>query len=132
MKKNNRNESAVIYQPSTTSVWIVNTGLLLVALGTLLPILHIGLEWNRWIFGAGAIATLAGRLMSFGVYRNAPLRIKRLSRIEFWAAVMFAVATFFMFYPGAGATDWLAFTLAGAALQAYCSIMIPRVIAHSS
>ena len=31
-----------------------------------------------------------------------------------------------MFVPSAGATDWIAFTLAGGLLTIYTSIMIPR------
>ncbi|MCM1111276.1 MAG: hypothetical protein NC336_08710 [Clostridium sp.] len=118
-------------RPSTAVVWTVNIGLLLVAVGTLLPIIHWGLDFYRYIYGAGAIVAIVGRILSFGTYRAAPLRVRRLSRTEFWASVMFGVATFFMFYPRAGATDWLAFTLAGAALQAYASLMLPRTLSKA-
>lgn len=100
-------------------------GLILIFIGTMIMLLKIESEWWRYIYGTGAIALIAGRLMA--PYQSDIFRIKKLSRIEFWSAISFCVATFFMFYPGAGATDWLAFTLAGGALQVYTSIMIPVV-----
>lgn len=119
-------------KPSATSVWTANIGLILVAIGTLLPIIHLGTDWFKWIYAAGALFTLIGRVLSFNTYRKAPLRVKRLSRMEFWAAMLFATGTFFLFYRQAGPTDWLAFTLAGAGLQAYSSIMLPRAIEKSA
>lgn len=56
------------------------------------------------------------------------LRLKRLYRLETWSALFFCVGTFFIFYDRAGVSDWLAFTLAGGAVQAYTSIMIPRAM----
>lgn len=99
------------------------TGLILIFIGTMVMLLKIENEWWRYIYGIGAVAVMAGRLMA--PYKGDIFRVKRLSRIEFWSAIFFCVAVFFMFYPGAGATDWLAFTLAGGALQCYTSIMIP-------
>ena len=72
---------------------------------------------------------LIGRI--FSSYKGDNLRLKRLYRIESWSAIFFCVAVFFMFYERAGARDWLAFTLAGGAIQIYTSIMIPRTIAKS-
>ncbi len=103
--------------------WFATAGLILIFIGTMIMLLKIESEWWRYIYGAGAITLIAGRLMA--PYKGDIFRIKRLSRIEFWAAIFFCVAVFFMFYPGAGATDWLAFTLAGGAIQVYTSIMIP-------
>ena len=37
-----------------------------------------------------------------------------------------------MFYEAAGPRDWIAFTLAGGAIQIYTSIMIPRTIAKEN
>lgn len=110
-------------------VWIVNIGLVLIAVATLLPILRIGADIFKWIYAAGALACLGGRLASVNSYKGFSLRVRRLARMEFWVAIMFCVATFFMFYRGAGPMDWLAFTLAGAALQTYASIMLPRAVA---
>lgn len=104
---------------------IATIGLVLIFVGTMIVLLNIDSSWWRFVYGAGAIALIAGRLMS--PYKGDIFRVKRLSRIEFWSAIFFCVAVFFMFYPGAGTTDWLAFTLAGGALQVYTSIMIPLV-----
>lgn len=114
---------------SSIVVWIVNIGLILIAVAALLPILRLGENFYRWIYAVGAAACLGGRLATISAFKGFDLRVRRLARMEFWAAIMFAVATFFMFYKGAGPTDWLAFTLAGAALQTYTSIMLPRALA---
>ena len=98
--------------------WLVTAGLLLIVAGVLLPILGMGLSVYRWIYAAGAAVCLVGRLFS-RVPDSVPLRVKRLMRIESWSAI---------FWPGAGAGDWLAFTLAGGAILIYTSIMIPRAM----
>lgn len=113
----------------TVAVWVVNAGLLLIAAGTLLPILRIGQVYSSWIYAAGAILALTGRCLTFGRYKDHAMRVRRLARMEFWSAVVFCVGAFFLFYRQAGPTDWLAFTLAGAALQCYSSIMLPRALA---
>ncbi|MCM1503670.1 MAG: hypothetical protein NC127_00530 [Muribaculum sp.] len=102
----------------------VNAGLLLVVVGILLPMFGIPQSTYRWLYAAGALMSLLGR---FGTQYTGPvLRLRRLTRIEMWASVFFCVAAFFMFYPGAGGSDWLAFTIAGGAILIYTSIMIPR------
>ncbi len=115
--------------PSALSSWLANIGLLAIAVATLLPIVKIGLDYFRYIYAAGALLTLIGRILSARIYQGMPLRVRRLGRMELWAAIIFGVGTFFLFWHGAGPTDWLAFTLAGAALQSYSSIMLPRTIA---
>ena len=65
---------------------------------------------------------LAGKLIAPAL-KDAPLRLRRLVRMEVWAALIFVVGAVFMFLPG---TDWIAFTLAGGLLTIYTSIMIPR------
>lgn len=104
-------------------LWLTDAGLLFIAVGILLPLLSIDLSISRWFYTAGALMALTGRLMT--PYRGDSLRVKRLHRIQAWSAIFFCVGAFFMFYPGAGASDWLAFTLAGAAIVIYSSIMIP-------
>lgn len=131
MKKNNKNSvqaPEMMPRQSAPAMWAVNIGLLLIAVATLLPLIHITGPWFQWIYASGAALTLAGRLGSLGAYRGMSLRVRRLGRMELWTAVMFAVGTFFVFWPKAGRMDWLAFTLAGAALQTYSSIMIPKAI----
>ncbi|MCC8071956.1 MAG: hypothetical protein LIO90_09170 [Bacteroidales bacterium] len=113
--------------PSSTQIagsWLAIFGLLLVGSGTLMPLLNFGIPYNKYIYCTGAVALLVGRIAA--PYRGSSMRVKRLSRIEFWSAVIFCVAGFFMFYEPAGVRDWLAFTLAGAVLQVYSSLMIPR------
>lgn len=107
----------------TLWMWVSDCGLLLIAVGILLPLLGIDITISRWFYSAGAILTLVGRLMT--PCRETVLRIRRLYRIQSWSAIFFCVGAFFMFYPGAGAADWLAFTMAGAAIVIYTSIMIP-------
>lgn len=107
------------------ATWIVNLGLIIILGATLLALLQMAGLWWRYVYGTGAVALVAGRLMS--PYRGDIYRVKRLSRLEVWSGVFFCVATFFMFYPGANNRDWLAFTLAGSAIQVYTSIMIPYV-----
>lgn len=104
--------------------WIITLGMILIAIGVLMPIMGYGMELCRWIYGAGAVLSLIGRIMT--PYRGNNMRVKRLHRIEIWSSVFFCAATFFMFYQTAGARDWLAFTLAGGAVLVYTSIMIPR------
>lgn len=114
---------------SRTWSWIVNSGLILVVIGIFLPMFGIPQSTYRWIYAAGALISLVGR---FGTQYSGPvLRLRRLTRIEMWASVFFCVAAFFMFYPGAGGTDWLAFTIAGGAILIYTSIMIPREVAKN-
>ncbi len=115
-------------QKSQMPSWIVNIGLLAIAVATLLPIIRVGGQYFRYIYAAGALLALVGRIMTAGNYKGENLRIRRLARMELWAAIIFAVGTFFLFWHGAGPTDWLAFTLAGAALQSYASIMLPRAL----
>ena len=79
----------------------MNAGLLLILAATALPLLMIGGETYKWIYAAGAICALVGRLCA---------------------------GAFFIFYAGDTSRDWIAFTLAGAILQIYTSIMIPRAI----
>ncbi|MCM1483739.1 MAG: hypothetical protein NC043_05345 [Muribaculaceae bacterium] len=115
---------------STLSMWAVNIGLLLIMTGTALPLLRIGAGWYPYVYCAGAILTLVGRILQPSLPSSAPMRARRLSRIEIWSALMFCAGGFFMFYNAAsqGRMDWIAFTLAGGAVQVYTSIMIPKAM----
>lgn len=107
-------------------MWLVTVSLLLIMAATVMPLLRVEGEAWKYIYGSGAALLLYGRIASV-VPKGASLRLRRLCRLETWCAVLFCVATFFMFYEKAGQMDWLAFTLAGGALQVYTSIMIPRM-----
>ncbi|MCM1093281.1 MAG: hypothetical protein NC216_00740 [Bacteroides sp.] len=103
---------------------IVTVGMILIVVGVLMPILGNSIMVSRWIFCVGAVVNLAGRIPAG--YKGDNIRIKRLVRLEFWAAIFFCVSGFFQFYSPA-TSDWLAFTLAGGAILVYTSIMIPRL-----
>lgn len=120
MTKNTDHRSSI----TTPAMLATIIGLILVMAGTALPLLRLDSEIYRYIFSAGAILVVVGRL--FMPYKGPSLRIKRLCRLEVWSGLFFCAAAFFMFWKGADPTDWIAFTLAGAAIQIYTSIMIPR------
>lgn len=104
---------------------LVPIALIEIAMGTAFPLLHMATVPWRWIYAAGALILLLTRLSQAGADdKSESLRRRRLKRLGLWASIMFGAGVFFMFYPGAGATDWLAFTLAGAAIQAYSSLML--------
>ena len=105
----------------------MNAGLLLILAATALPLLMIGGETYKWIYAAGAICALVGRLCA-DRYNGTLLRVRRLCRIVVWSCIIFCAGAFFIFYAGDTSRDWIAFTLAGAILQIYTSIMIPRAI----
>ena len=115
------------------SLWAINIGLILVLTGTALPLLRTGHGFYQYIYCAGALLTLVGRIIQPRLPQSAPLRARRLSRIEIWSALMFCAGGFSMLYNAgkAGRMDWIAFTLAGGAVQAYTSLMIPRALAKS-
>lgn len=128
--KNNNNKN-ILVTSKTIFLWFIIIGMLLIAGGTVMPLLmQDGSDLFKYVYGAGATMLLIGRI--FTSYTGDNVRLKRLYRIESWSAIFFCVAVFFMFYEGAGARDWLAFTLAGGAIQIYTSIMIPRTIAKDN
>ncbi|MDE5836388.1 MAG: hypothetical protein K2H50_05235 [Paramuribaculum sp.] len=104
--------------------FVAITGLLLVMVAAVLPLTGNRGDVFRYIYTAGALLVLVGRL--FNRCPSNSLRVKRLYRLEVWAGVVFCVGAFFLFYPSAGATDWMAFTLAGGVIEAYASLTIPR------
>lgn len=101
--------------------------LLVMFLATLVPFLlmdnMIAREVFPYVYSAGALALLLVRL--FTPFRGKDLKLKGWHRIESWTAIIFCVAAFFLFYDPNQLRDWLAFTLAGAVLQAITSIAIP-------
>ncbi|MBQ4344641.1 MAG: hypothetical protein IJC40_01895 [Muribaculaceae bacterium] len=115
--------------PKPVFLWLVTIGMLMIAVGTVMPMWLPGNLHFMYIYSLGAVLLLIGRL--FSPYRGDNARLKRLYRIESWSAIFFCVAAFFLFYEGGTLRDWLAFTLAGGAIQVYTSIMIPRTIAKA-
>lgn len=105
---------------------ILIVGLLLVAAGLFIPIVTndiYGMTF-RYVYAAGALLTLLARFLEPAPDKSLPLRIRRLFRIEAWSSVMYVAAAGFSFYNMTHVRDWVAFTLAGAALQAYSSIAL--------
>ena len=88
---------------------IVPFGLLLILLATVAPFFLRDYEWAltsyRYVFAAGAVILLIARLMQRRTASD--LRLRRLYRLEVWVAVIFCVAAFFLFYPGASRLDSL-------------------------
>lgn len=129
-KKNNKTNVSNIggenNSRKTLSEVLSAVGLLAIMIAALLPLLHQSGDWMRYLYAVGAAILLGGRIATPKVGDGASLRLRRLVRMEFWAAVLFVVGAVFLFIPKAGATDWLAFTLAGGVLTVYTSIMIPR------
>lgn len=105
---------------------MITAGMILIAVALLLPMAGVGPGVYRWVFSAGALITLAGRLLNR--YDGPVLRVKRLYRLEVWSSIFFCAAAFFMFYRYGEGRDWFAFILAGGAILVYTSIMIPRTL----
>lgn len=108
---------------TTAMTWI---GMLLILVGVAIP-LFIGPlnDLFKYIFAAGAALNLIGRMFA-SPYDGPNIRVKRLIRIEFWGALFFCVAVYFMF-TDPDPKSWIVFILAGGAIMAYSSIMIPIV-----
>ncbi|MCM1348252.1 MAG: hypothetical protein NC338_02470 [Firmicutes bacterium] len=109
----------------------VNIGLVLIVVATALPLfqLQTGLP-VKILYTAGAAIVVLARIFAPSA-KGASLRVRRLCRLEIWSGIIFCAGAFFMWY-SPGNRDWLAFTLAGAALQIYTSVAIPRVVAAES
>lgn len=107
---------------------LVPAALFLVLAATAVPFLlpHTprAMASYRYVYAAGAVILLLARL--FTPFRGKDLRLRRLHRIEAWSAIFFCAGCAFMFIPGGTGRDWIAFTLAGAAIQIFTSIAIPR------
>ena len=104
-------------------------GLIMVAVGVMMPIMSGNIEGTafRYVYTIGAVISVVARLFQPKAPAGTPIRLQRLLRLESWSAIMFCVAAFFSFYDQTQIRDWLAFTLAGAAIQIYASIAIALV-----
>ena len=135
-KNNNSNKTKAMTReelfgrdPSTAMIILYTVGLLCIGVATLIPILHgsFAFEWFRYLYAAGAVMVVVGRL--FSPYTGKHTRMKRLRRMESWSSIIFCVAAFFLFYDNGNNRDWLAFTMAGAAVQIIATILMTRVAA---
>lgn len=102
-------------------------GLLVILVAALVPIANKGFDamWYRYLYAAGALMVLTAKL--FTPYTGKVMRMKRLARLEAWSGIFFCVAAFFMFYDHGSNRDWLAFTLAGGAIQLISNFLMGRV-----
>lgn len=107
---------------NNTLSWIIGVALLLLLGSAALPIFKINWPGAKYVFAAGAVATLVARMLMKHTSTNT--RVKRLHRIENVSAMCYCVSAFFLFYPDADPGDWLGFLTAGAALQIYTAFTI--------
>lgn len=134
-----QSEIDAIIGPQPKRIWLLlsTLGLLTIVAATLIPVITVAsgslrgsyFDMNptfKFIYAAGALLLFVCRL--FSPYKGNELRVKRLSRIETWSAIFFCVGAFFLFYDTDTTRNWLAFTLAGGAIQCYASLMIPRAV----
>ena len=83
-------------------------------------------EWQRWLLAAGALGTLVAQFFIPSPSGN--FRIKRLSRMNVWAALVYCVAAYCRFSSNFEMQrSWVAFLLAGAVLQIYATLMLSRL-----
>jgi len=127
----NLDSSRRTFLPRQAWLVTVNLGLVLIVAGTAIPLLRItGFDSTgliaRILYSAGAAAVLIGRLFAPST-AGLPLRVRRLCRIEIWTGIIFCAGAFFWWYTPER-MDWLAFTLAGAVIQIYTSLTIPRAM----
>ena len=100
---------------------IGSIGLLLIALAVLVPVLKGSFDqalWYRYLYAAGALLCVGASL--FNPSGGLDTRSRRWQRIESWSSILFATGAAFMFIPNQSPRDWVAFTLAAAALRLIC------------
>lgn len=97
--------------------------MVVMAVTPLLPNHSINMELMRWVFTAGALIVLLGRLI--GMYRGSSLRIKRLHGILVFSGLLYCASASMMFI-FQGTNNWIAFLLAGLVVQLYASWVLER------
>ena len=105
---------------------LVIVGMIMMIVMAVTPLLvnhQLNMEWMRWIFIAGALIVLVGRLID--IYRGPSLRLKRLHVILVFSALLYCASGSMMFILQ-GTNNWIAFLLAGVMVQLYASWMIDR------
>lgn len=112
-------------------LWLlaVNIGLLCIVAATALPLLGVWGIGVRTVYSAGALMVVAGRVFAPSA-KGQSLRVRRLCRLEVWAGLIFCAGAFFAWYTPER-MDWIAFTLAGAVVQIYVSMALPRAVAKA-
>ena len=106
---------------------LVIVGLLIMAVMAIVQLLvnlDINVELTKWTYIAGALIVLVGRLV--GIYKGPSLRIKHLHLILVFSALLYCASGSMMFI-FEGTNNWIAFLLAGLAVQMYASWTIERL-----
>ncbi len=117
---------------------MASVGMVLICIGLMVPLFSLTdmqlLGIFKWIYTAGALIYIVGRVI--GAMRNSDesVRLRRLRRMEFWGGVTFMAGAAFWFYhegrigPSAGALyvlkDTILFSLAGAVIQIIAAWLI--------
>lgn len=105
---------------------LVIVGLIIMIVMAIIPLqtsVHVDMESIRWIFTAGALIVLTGRLID--LYRGPSLRLRRLHMILVFSALLYCASASMLFIYQ-GTNNWIAFLLAGIVIQLYASWMIDR------
>lgn len=93
-------------------------GMVIILIMAVVPLLTPMQQWMRYVFAAGAALVLFAQLAAPNDGAN--LRLRRLHRIGIICALLYCASAALTFYRQ-GTTDWVAFLMAGAALQIYVS-----------
>ena len=107
---------------------LLSLALLMLFVPALLPLFDMEGEWMIYVYTAGAILAVLSRVLQRAAYRkdkSIPLRVRRLKHIEFWSSMCYLVSAYFRVSDPYHPENWIAFLLAGDALQVYTSFMIP-------
>lgn len=105
--------------------FLLATGMILLLVTAVMPLIGMIFPWVKYVYAAGAVMTLAARIMER--YRGNNLTLRRLYRIQTASALCYcASAAVLCISLGnyVSEKDWLAFLTAGAVLQIYSSLRI--------
>ncbi len=106
---------------------VVLAGLLAILALAVLPLLDVAVSpWMRVAYAVAAGAVLVARLLTVRDGGNS-LRERRLRVLLVVAAALICVSAWLLFRRDSGPTDWVAFLMAGALMQAYASFMLERL-----
>ena len=105
---------------------VAMTGLLVTAV---IPILGWRGEWLRWAFAASAFLVLAAQVLM--PTPAGGVRVRRLARMNVWASALYCLSAMSLFiHNQAMQQSWVAFLLAGAVMQVYATLMLPKAEAQ--
>ncbi len=101
-------------------------GMLVLLGAAFLPIVGVNWPWLRYAYATGAALTLVSQVLTPSADNS--LRVRRLTRMNVWAAVLYCVSAACLFVHDASMQkSWVAFLLAGAVMQIYATMMISHL-----